>query len=1225
MGIRTRCAGDRRFKYLLLTFLLPLNLSAQSVKQDSLQTVADSLHAVGDSLISTGEYSQTIEVVQKEIDLRRRVTDSEGEVKALNQIGRAFNGLGTTDSALFYADKVLSLADTTRDSAEIGQAYHTRGYAFAEMERYEKAISEYQIAVNIRLAHGDSVGAASSLNNIGNVYKNLGDYQKALENHEKALEIRLKVLGAENPLVAATYYNIGVTYNYPLDNYDKAQDYYKKALESYYKDLDIKLKSLGPEHPDVAIIYNDIGNIYHQLRNPERALEYIQKALDIRLKSLGPEHLDVAQSYFKMGVVYERLNKFQKALENHERALEIRLKMLGSDHLDVALSYGYIGRLNGCIRNYQDALKSYQKKLEIILKAFGAEHPRIADCYESIAEVYQSLCQYQKALDYYQKALEALSKASGLEYPDVAEVYKDIGKVYNDLGDYQKALEYHHKALKVLIEALGPEHPDVGESYRVLGYMYGELGNHEKRDEYLQKSLDIKLKDLEPESMEWWDYGMIGIVYFDIGDYEKALEYEKKTLDIKLKTLGPKDPSVAISYGWLASIYRKLDDNERALEYSKKELDINLKVFGPEHPRVALDYYSIGGFHISLGNYQKALEYLQKSLDISLKSFGTQGMYAGMIYSYGTGGSVSLTDALIEDIGQVYMEMGAYDKALKHFQRALNIRLEAIGEDNPRIATSYLSIGKAYQEQGELDSALVYYKKSIEVFEESRGRLKSEELRVSYTETVTDRYESIISLLLDMQRYEEAFEYMERSKSASLKKELDETYDIDFGQGTIQEKIEEARRLATKTNVLESQLIEEQQKADSLQNQTNIENLSTLLADTKAEYLKVAAEVRTDPDYAFTVQVHPTDLGSISKDLPAGQKLLMFYSGENELYLFLISPGGEYEVRSVDAGRDSVTALIHTCREFCGPDYLLRLLRSGKMRGWTWEDDDSELYAEEIAPFKEVLTTLYSLLIQPLEEELEEAEIVTFIPSGELYYLPWGALMDDDNLFLTERYNWNLLTSTELLECIFRKQGKQKKLKSLALVGNPKGIDPPLPSAEAEVTSIGGTYRKSKTYIGNSATEPQVIKVSPDVQALHLATHCVLKSDNPLDSYIHLASTDSTDGHWTVEEVWGQSWDKMQLVTLSACQTALGGEQPGLEFVSMAKAFSLAMEGPPAIVATLWSVADESTKEFMITFYEELKDNPKSEALRKAQYQLIHSEYAHPFFWAPFILIGEWR
>ncbi|MBD3286571.1 CHAT domain-containing protein, partial [candidate division WOR-3 bacterium] len=217
-----------------------------------------------------------------------------------------------------------------------------------------------------------------------------------------------------------------------------------------------------------------------------------------------------------------------------------------------------------------------------------------------------------------------------------------------------------------------------------------------------------------------------------------------------------------------------------------------------------------------------------------------------------------------------------------------------------------------------------------------------------------------------------------------------------------------------------------------------------------------------------------------------------------------------------------------------------------------------------------------------------------------------------------------VLTSTELLECVFRREGRSKRLKKLTLIGNPTGAR--LPHAAEEVESIERSYPRSLVFTGSQASKPQLISVAPGSQVLHLATHCNLKPDNPFDSYIHLAPTDTTDGRWTMTEIWGQSWDKMQLVTLSACESALGGNQQGLEFESVARAFALAMEGPPAIVATLWSVADNSTKELMVTFYEELKDNTKSEALRKAQQELIHSgKYAHPFFWAPFILIGEWR
>ncbi|MBD3285936.1 CHAT domain-containing protein, partial [candidate division WOR-3 bacterium] len=241
--------------------------------------------------------------------------------------------------------------------------------------------------------------------------------------------------------------------------------------------------------------------------------------------------------------------------------------------------------------------------------------------------------------------------------------------------------------------------------------------------------------------------------------------------------------------------------------------------------------------------------------------------------------------------------------------------------------------------------------------------------------------------------------------------------------------------------------------------------------------------------------------------------------------------------------------------------------------------------------------------------------------------IPWGALLDtdDSNLtFLTERFNWNLLTSTELLQCILRREEDVRTgPSSVLLVGNPLGAN--LPFAEGEVSFIEQFYPNSTILMGSDATEPELVSSTPKNQVLHLATHCILDTESPWESYILLARTDETDGHWTAAEISGQSWTDMQLVTLSACETALGSERPGLEFESMAKAFSLAIEGPPSIVATLWPVSDESTSDFMVTFYQGLKDNPKSEALRLAQQKLIHSEeYAHPFFWASFILIGEW-
>ncbi|MBD3284836.1 tetratricopeptide repeat protein, partial [candidate division WOR-3 bacterium] len=341
------------------------------------------------------------------------------------------------------------------------------------------------------------------------------------------------------------------------------------------------------------------------------------------------------------------------------------------------------------------------------------------------------------------------------------------------------------------------------------------------------------------------------------------------------------------------------------------------------------------------------------------------------------------------NIGVVYDNLGEYGKALDNHEKALAIFLKALGEEHPHVAQSYNNIGAVYRSQNQPDSALYYYEKSIDIFEKNRDKVESEELRATYTETVTNRYETIISLLLEMDRPEEAFEYLERSKSKSLQEAIDEKYDLELGTGKIRDMIKQTRTLATKIEVFEKQLLEERMKPDSTRIDAKIENLSSQLAEVRSEYDSLSAEIEADPDYAFIVKVEPVKLSEIRKNLPEGQKLLMVYSGVNQLYLFLVSHDG-YVGKSYPVTREAMNNYIAYCNAFCTITTLSEL---NKIKNWKWEDDGSEFYTKEVEPFKEILHNLYKTFIEPLEEELATAEIVTIIPSGELNYLPWGAML----------------------------------------------------------------------------------------------------------------------------------------------------------------------------------------------------------------------------------------
>src|SRR5262249_5849873 len=152
---------------------------------------------------------------------------------------------------------------------------------------------------------------------------------------------------------------------------------------------------------------------------------------------------------------------------------------------------------------------------------------------------------------------------------------------------------------------------------------------------------------------------------------------------------------------------------------------------------------------------------------------------------------------------------------------------------------------------------------------------------------------------------------------------------------------------------------------------------------------------------------------------------------------------------------------------------------------------------------------------------------------------------------------------------------------------------------------------------------------------IHFASHAELNENEPLASAILLAKSDKADGRLEVREIFGMDL-KANLVVLSACETGLGKLFRGDELVGLTRAFIYARR--PSVVASLWNVDDSSTAALMASFYKNLKTMSKVEALRQAQLQLIRGDgssklsticsrlralCSHPYFWAPFILVGD--
>jgi CHAT domain-containing protein len=164
--------------------------------------------------------------------------------------------------------------------------------------------------------------------------------------------------------------------------------------------------------------------------------------------------------------------------------------------------------------------------------------------------------------------------------------------------------------------------------------------------------------------------------------------------------------------------------------------------------------------------------------------------------------------------------------------------------------------------------------------------------------------------------------------------------------------------------------------------------------------------------------------------------------------------------------------------------------------------------------------------------------------------------------------------------------------------------------------------------VSQDATKKNFFKLAKDYQIIHLATHGVLQT-NPLESYLLFSGKNNEDKQLTLIEIAGYTAlrDKNSLVFLSACETASESKhKAGSELISLAEAF--AMAGSPTLIASLWAVDDASTRKLAIAFYETLKEGKKDklDSLREAQIMLLKTkEYSHPFYWAPFLMIGSWK
>lgn len=265
---------------------------------------------------------------------------------------------------------------------------------------------------------------------------------------------------------------------------------------------------------------------------------------------------------------------------------------------------------------------------------------------------------------------------------------------------------------------------------------------------------------------------------------------------------------------------------------------------------------------------------------------------------------------------------------------------------------------------------------------------------------------------------------------------------------------------------------------------------------------------------------------------------------------------------------------------------------------------------------------LYQHLVAPLS--LRDRDQLIIVPHGALHYLPFQALAGAGR-FLIEGHPVAIAPSASVaVQLVLRSRAANGKLVAF---GNPDVGDPKLalPGAEREVKRISGHFDEQEVFLRQRASKRQFQESATTARVLHVAAHAQVDELDPLMSKILLSNDPGESGFLEAREVYRIDLKNVSLVTLSACESGLGRIARGDEILGFTRSFLSA--GASTLLVSLWPVSDRSTEILMSSFYRELGKGERAiDAMRTAQLEVLRRpRMSHPFFWAPFNLIGDWR
>ena len=968
----------------------------------------------------------------------------------------------------------------------------------------------------------------------------------------------------------------------------------QKALDSLNEALPIEQKENGALGQ--AMTFNTMGQVYTDLGQEDKALSYLNQALP--LWQTAGQRTGEANALTFIGRVYENLGQHEEALKNLNDALEI-WHDIDNPETSVAAEAAPSGPSGRFSRRIESAREKFTAAANVnIVNASAIGEAATLD---ALGRTYADEGQGREALKYFEKALPVFQQSG--ERAGEALVLNDMGPAYAEIGQKQKALQSLNQALGIWREIGSRE----GEALTLndIGRVYRDLGQQQSAMDYYSQALPI-WREVGNRNGEGLALSDIGRAYADLGQPRKALDYANQALPIFRETGSRRGEAMTLNM--MGKDHTDLGEPGEAMKLELQALAIWREV--KDQRNEAQDLMTLSWSY-------SALQQPDSSLSSALAALGL---------------AKAVSDPEVEGAIETSLMMGL--RKQHQLEEAIFFGFEAVN--------SYQSI-----------------RKNITGLDKN--------LQAGFAQSKSGAYRTLAELLIEAGRLGEAEQILDLLKEQELK-------DLVPGSAPGAAAAIEPLKLSPAQQKVETLLPDLEKKAHDIEEwnlqaaqlgaspartPADDEQLKTLAANLK----QTQSDIRDSFDNKIIPELDKQSVGQPTAD-----------SAQSYLQSSLTKLGPNVIGIRILLGEDHAYAIVITAnsrQKFELP------VSSADLRSKAFEAVKA-ISSPSTDP-RPQLNQLYTMILGPLEGELKAIEsasgtqdnVPTLLWSLDdaLRYVPMSALYDG-NHYMVERFH-NVLFTPESYGHIADapiQGGDPPRALAMGLSKSYDGM-PALPGVIPELDSVAHDPAVTDSH------GPMQGKVLPDAQftlaalktalgsgsgfpVVHIASHFVLIAGTGDEPFLLMGGNTAGDANgfeWNLSDMENSTvtFHGTRLLTLSACSTAKDYKsRNGFEMDSLGMIAQQKDAG--AVLATLWDVNDLSTSRIMSDFYDRWVKNPakgKAEALRQAQLTFLHGAsaqtgantgrgfetvgqsstqtsslgYAHPYYWAPFVLIGNYQ